>query len=219
MACKAVIFDLDGTLLDTLADLADSMNRVLSRAGFPTHPLDDYRYFVGDGLATMVRRALPEEGCDEETLRRCFADMQEEYGRNWAVKTAPYTGVMEMIEGLAARNIPMAVLSNKPHDWTVEMTDYFFPQRPFAMVFGQRPAVPKKPDPAGALEIAARFGFDPADIRYLGDTNTDMKTAKGAGMPAIGVLWGFRPAEELLASGADRLIGHPDELFNLIDEG
>ncbi|ABZ84183.1 phosphoglycolate phosphatase, putative [Heliomicrobium modesticaldum Ice1] len=219
MACKAVIFDLDGTLLDTLADLADSMNRVLSRAGFPAHSLDEYRYFVGDGLATMVRRALPEAGCDEETLRRCFTDMQEEYGRNWAVKTAPYTGVMEMLEGLAARNISMAVLSNKPHDWTVEMTDYFFPQRPFAMVFGQRPSVPKKPDPAGALEIAARFAFAPADILYLGDTNTDMKTARGAGMPAIGVLWGFRPAEELLASGADRLIGHPSELFNLIDEG
>ncbi|MBM7865974.1 HAD hydrolase-like protein [Heliobacterium gestii] len=218
MAYKAVLFDLDGTLLDTLADLADSMNRVLARAGFPVHPVDAYRYFVGDGLATLVKRVLPEDCCDDETQRRCLAEMQSEYGQHWAVKTGPYAGVVDMIDGLASRGLPMAVLSNKPHDWTVEMTDYYFPQRPFSIVFGQRPSVPKKPDPSGALEIAERLRFAPADILYLGDTNTDMQTATGAGMAAIGVLWGFRPAGELLSSGAQRLIGHPSEIFQVIDE-
>ncbi|MBC9785724.1 HAD family hydrolase [Heliobacterium chlorum] len=213
MTYKAVLFDLDGTLLDTLDDLANSMNRVLAQGGFPTHDVACYRYFVGDGLLTLVKRVLPEECRDEETVQRCFTAMQAEYGRRWAELTRPYDGIPELLQQLAERAIPLTILSNKPDEWTQIMVRHFFPQQAFQLVYGQRPSVPKKPDPAGALEIAAALDIPPEQFLYLGDTNTDMQTANSAGMMAIGVLWGFRPAEELLAAGAKKLIAQPSELL------
>ena len=212
-AYRAVLFDLDGPLLDTLADLADCMNRVLGRHGFPAHPPDSYRYFVGDGVENLVRRTLPAERRDEATLRALKADMKEEYGAHWADKTRPYPGIPALLKSLHTRRVPMAVLSNKPHSLTVAVVTHFFGLSPFAAVFGARDGHPHKPDPGAALEIASALALAPAEVLYAGDTDTDMQTAARAGMFAVGVLWGFRPREELLESGAQALAASPADLL------
>lgn len=216
MSHEAVIFDLDGTLLNTLEDLADSMNAVLRRAGFPTHGVDAYRYFVGEGMPTLVRRAVPEERRDEETLAACLAGMREEYSRRCLAKTRPYPGVPELLDQLTRRRVRMAVLSNKPQDATVQMVALLLKAWRFEAVAGARPGGPMKPDPAGALEIAAELALEPIRFLYVGDTATDMRTAVAAGMRAVGVLWGFRTADELQAAGADVLIQEPLDLLTHI---
>ncbi len=210
------IFDLDGTLLDTLADIAASMNRVLSSLGLPNHPEKAYRTFVGDGMSELVKRVLPPES-GSEVRKRCHSAMLREYGSSWAAQTAPYQGIREMLEFIAARGISMAVLSNKPHRFTVEMTRHFFPDTDFRIIRGADNSIPRKPDPAGALAIAADLGVSPENMLYLGDTATDMRCAVSAGMIAIGVTWGFRDAEELRANGAVRLIAHPMEVARIVN--
>ncbi|NLG84752.1 MAG: HAD family hydrolase [Firmicutes bacterium] len=216
MSFRAVLFDLDGTLLDTLEDLADSMNAVLCRMGFPAHPVESYRYFVGDGMEILVRRALPEgKRGDEETVRACVEAMRAEYGRRWAEKTRPYEGIPTLLEVLRASGILLAILSNKPEEFTRLAVAHFFPNRPFAAVRGLLPGGPRKPDPAGALAIAAELDLPSSSFVYLGDTGTDMETAMAAGMYPVGALWGFRTAEELLAHGAKKLITKPTGLLDL----
>ena len=216
MKFRAVLFDLDGTLLDTLQDLAEAMNSVLRRSGFATHPLQAYKYFVGDGMETLVRRALPEtHGNDEATVSACLAAMKEEYRRRWMEQTRPYPGIPELLDELAARQIQLSVLSNKPDEFTRMMVKKLLPRWQFAWVFGERPGVPRKPDPFSALEIAERSLVASEAFVYLGDTATDMITANAAGMYAVGVTWGFRPAEELTANGAKTLISSPADLLEL----
>jgi len=219
MAYRAILFDLDGTLLDTLEDLADATNEVMATLGFPTHPIDAFRYFVGDGMRNLLLRCLPEARRDEATLDQAVPMFQEAYGRNWADKTRPYDGVPELLDALAERGVPMAVLSNKPDEFTRLCVGRLLPRWEFAAVQGVSETNPKKPAPSGALAIAERLGVAPAEVLYVGDTNTDMKTAAAAGMFAIGVTWGFRPASELLANGAKALIDTPAELLDLLDEG
>ncbi|MFW6164531.1 MAG: HAD family hydrolase [Planctomycetota bacterium] len=217
MSTRAILFDLDGTLLDTLDDLADATNAVLSRLGFPTHPVEDFRYFVGDGLRTMVLRVLPESEQDEETVGQAMAWFREEYGRNWADKTRPYRGVPELLDALTERDFPMAVLSNKPHGFTQLCVAKLLARWDFAAIQGVSDRNPRKPDPTGALRIAERLGVPPAQWLYLGDTNTDMQTATAAGMFALGAAWGFRPTEELTANGAQAILDAPAELLDLLD--
>lgn len=219
MRFKAVIFDLDGTLLDTLEDLADAGNRVLAAAGLPTHPVDRYRYFVGDGVRALVERILPEQVRDPENIERLMAAFRDDYAKNWHVRTRVYDGVGVMLSALQQQYLFLNVLSNKPHDFTRLCVDQFLGGWNFSTVVGQRPGVPRKPDPVSALEIAAGINVPPAEIVYLGDTATDMKTARAAGMYPVGALWGFRTAEELEASGASRLVRHPLELPELIQAG
>jgi len=210
----AVCFDLDGTLLDTLADLADSMNAALARHGFPPHPEGEYRFLVGDGVDVLARRCLPEaHRADDAAWEALVAAMREEYARRWRDRTRPYGGVPELLEALVARSLSLAVLSNKQDDFTHAQVAHFFPGVPFASVAGARPGVPKKPDPAPALALAETLGIPPARWLYLGDTDTDMRTALGAGMVACGALWGFRPEAELRAAGAQHLLRHPSELL------
>ncbi|MCU0727314.1 MAG: HAD family hydrolase [Planctomycetes bacterium] len=214
MVFRAVIFDLDGTLLDTIGDLADSVNAVLARFGLPGHPEDAYKTMVGDGVANLMRRALPgDRRGDEEVVRLGVAAMREEYARRWDARTRPYPGIEEMLAGL---DVPSAVLSNKPEDFTVLAVRRFFPHHPFTAVRGARPGEPVKPDPAGALALAAHMAVVPAEILYLGDTNTDMRTATAAGMYQAGALWGFRGAAELSASGARTLLARPEDLLALL---
>jgi phosphoglycolate phosphatase len=215
MGYMAVLFDLDGTLLDTLEDLADSMNHVLRQHGLPEHPVEAYKYYIGDGIETLVRRVLPEGCTAPSLLADCAAGMRAEYGRRWADKTRPYGGVPELLDALSVRGLPMAVLSNKPDELTRLCVAQLLPQWHFAAVQGARSDVARKPDPAGALDIARRLGLAPSAIVYLGDTNTDMQTAVAAGMYPVGALWGFRPAEELLAHGAEVLIERPIDLMNI----
>ena len=215
MKYKAAIFDLDGTLLNSIDDLADSCNNALEKLGFPTHSRDCYKIFVGDGMRKLVERSLPEDNRDEETLAKCFDEMREQYSRAWAVKSQPYEGVIDMLKKIEQSGMKLAVLSNKPDDFTKLCVDRFLPNVDFTIVCGVCPDRPAKPDPTGALAIANEFGVAPADIIYLGDTNTDMQTANKAGMFAVGAVWGFRTKTELVEFGAQATIFHPLDFIDL----
>jgi phosphoglycolate phosphatase len=211
----AVLFDLDGTLLDTLRDIGDAANRVLVERGYPPHPIQAYRYLVGDGARMLWARALPEGQRDDETIDACLTDYIDEYARGWNVNTQPYEGIGEMLDALVERGLKLAVLSNKPHPFTVQCVETFLSRWRFHTVRGQDEQFPRKPDPASARHVAERLGTTPDCICYVGDTATDMQTATGAGMYAVGVLWGFRERQELEANGAKRIIAHPRELLAL----
>jgi len=215
MPHKAILFDLDGTLLDTLYDLGDAVNRALSLMGFPTHPLGDYRGFIGDGAVILITRALPRENRNETTIRTCLQAFREIYDRNWNVKTRPYDSIPEVLDTLATRGMKMAVLSNKPHGLTIRCVTHLLPNCHFDAVLGQREEAPRKPNPAGALEIAERLHIPPSAFFYLGDSAVDMKTAVAAEMFPVGVLWGFRTADELQENGAKVLIDHPSKILDL----
>ena len=216
MLYKAVLFDLDGTLLNTLEDLADATNAALAQLGLPGHPLDAYKLLVGDGLENLIRRAIGQEPLDQRLLARGIELARHEYANRWAEKTRPYPGIPDLLTELSRRGIPMAVFSNKPDEFTQLCIARLLPQWHFHAVQGATPAVPRKPDPRGALAIAARMGIAPAEVLYLGDTNTDMQTAVAAGMFPVGALWGFRTAEELLATGAAVLVKTPLEVLGWV---
>jgi phosphoglycolate phosphatase len=216
MPFHAVLFDLDGTLLDTLDDIGNAMNRVLAQNGFPTHPIDAYRYFVGDGAHMLIYRALPETDRGETTLRRCLEGFLEDYARNWKVMTKPYEGIPEMLAELTACGLKTAILSNKPHAFSEQCVAEFLSSWRFDIVIGQRNNFPRKPDPAGALEIAEFLAIPAANFLYLGDSAVDMQTAVSASMFPVGALWGFRSADELKQNGARALIDHPLKLLNLL---
>jgi phosphoglycolate phosphatase len=205
---------MDGTLLDTLEDLADAMNRVLEARGLPVHPVDAYRFFVGSGAKNLVLRTLPADRPD--LAAECLQDFLREYEANWTVKTRLYDGVAELLDALTARGIPMAVLTNKPQEFAELCMKAFLPAWDFALTLGQMPGVPVKPDPAGPRQVIRHLGVAPEEILYLGDTDVDMRTAVGAGMFPVGVTWGFRPEDELRASGAAVIIDHPMELLDLL---
>jgi phosphoglycolate phosphatase len=212
-----VLFDLDGTLLDTLQDLASSMNAVLNREGFPPHPVDSYRYFVGDGVSALVQRSLPPpHDSDPALVSRCEERMRAEYAGQWSLTTKPYTGIPELLSAVAAKDLVMCVLSNKPHEVTQLMVTHYFGARAFAVAAGLRPGVPRKPDPAPVLDIATTVGIAPDGFVYLGDTGTDMIAATKAGMWPVGALWGFRTREELIENGALTLIDYPLDLLELL---
>jgi phosphoglycolate phosphatase len=213
-----VIFDLDGTLLDTLDDIADSANLVLAERGHPVHAVDAYKYFVGDGAPTLIHRILPEARRTSEEEAVCLQRYREIYAVRWNLKTAPYPGISAMLGAMAARGMRLAVLSNKPHDATEECVQGFLGDVTFDVVQGQTSEYPKKPDPAGALALARMFGLRPQECMYVGDTATDMQTAVRAGMHPVGVLWGFRQADELTSNGAKRLVAHPSELIPLLED-
>lgn len=217
MVFRAVIFDLDGTLLDTLEDIANAANSVLRRHGFPTHPVDAYRYFVGDGVGKLIERVVPEDHRHPETLKQCLATMREEYVRHLNVTAKPYEGVPELLETLHSNQIKMAVLSNKPEDFTQKCITDFFNNDLFDPVIGQREEFPRKPDPAGALFIAKTWNLPPGEILYLGDTATDMQTALAANMHPVGASWGFRTEDELRSNGAREVIARPMELVSIIN--
>ena len=216
MTYKAVLFDLDGTLLDSIEDMGDSLNRVLVDNGFPTHNRDAYCRFVGDGATNLISRALPEDKRADTIIRSCLDAFLEDYDKNWNVKTKLYDGVPELLDALTSRGLKISVLSNKPHRYTLKCMEGFLSDWNFDVVFGQRDDVPRKPDPAGALEIAEQLDISPSDFLYLGDTETDMKTSIDAGMFPVGVLWGFRSAEKLKESGAKELIKRPLEALDLL---
>lgn len=216
MKYKAVIFDLDGTLLDTLEDLADSMNRVLEKRGLPVHPVKAYRKFVGSGAARLVSRALPPEKRTQIFEADCLEEFSKIYSSNWNNKTMPYEGIPELLDAITSEKIKMAVLSNKPQHFTELCVREFLSAWKFELIFGQREGRPIKPDPAGPLEIARSFSILPQECLFLGDSDIDMKTAVNAGMFPVGAAWGFRSEKELLESGAAELIDRPSKLLDLL---
>jgi phosphoglycolate phosphatase len=215
---RAVLFDLDGTLLDTIEDLTDSMNAVLLTLGFPGHSVSDCKTLVGEGVEHFARGALPAEASqDERLVARSIELMRSEYRARWHRKTRPYDGIPQLLDDLAGRGMKLAVLSNKADDFTRLMVAHYFPGIAFETVAGARPGRAKKPDPAPALEASLLLGVPPAETAFVGDTKTDMETAGRAGMIPIGALWGFRSAPELLENGARYLIRRPAELLWFID--
>ena len=216
MFYNAVIFDLDGTLLDTLCDLSDSMNNVLEKHCFPVHDYESYKYKLGGGVEYLVKRALPESINDEETIENIITEFRSEYAKNWKNNTRPYDGIIDMINSLRSLEYKIAVLSNKPHDFTELCVREFLPYEKFDVVLGHKTGKTLKPNPGGAIEIAEKFNVVKDRILYLGDTNVDMKTAVAAGMYPVGVLWGFRTEKELLENGAKVLLKNPGELLDII---
>ena len=211
---RAVLFDLDGTLLDTLADLANATNHALTQLGCPTHPTKAYRHFVGDGARNLCLRALPAE--KQHLADHALRLMREHYDAHCFDLTKPYPGITDLLSELAARRYPMAVLSNKPDVFTKRMVAHYFPSVPFHIVRGQSVGGLLKPDPTAALQMATELGIPAERWLYLGDTNTDMRTAVNAGMYPVGVLWGFRDREELESNGARELIRTPHDVLRLL---
>jgi len=218
MAYKAVLFDLDGTLLDTLEDLGMAANRMLAARHYPEHPLDAYRYFVGEGALNLVSRTLPEADRDDATINACLKEFLDDYEINWKVKTRLYPGITDMLNYLQGEGYRLSILSNKPQNPTRNCVDEFLSRWQFEEVWGKREGIPRKPSPESALKIAEIMGLSPAEILYLGDTRIDMETASSAGMLPIGVLWGFRTKEELLASGAKALLKTPLDIADLLSQ-
>ncbi|PID71518.1 MAG: HAD family hydrolase [Desulfobulbus propionicus] len=217
MRYKAVIFDLDGTLLDTLADLASSCNRVLVQLGYPVHPNEAYRYFVGDGMTTLVQRILPEDKQTSNVINHAVELFRQDYAENWAVDTTLYEGVGSMLDRLKALGVRICILSNKPDGFTQLCVSKLLGQWTFELIYGQRDGVPRKPDPAGAFALLQELGLKNEEVLYVGDTATDMKTAAAAQLDKVGVAWGFRDVKELQDSGADYIIDHPGQLIDIIE--
>ena len=216
MRFSGVIFDLDGTLLDTIEDIALTMNLVFGRRGFPPFSIADCMRMVGDGMEVLVRRALPGGAGDEALVDEIVQEYREAYGLAWRDHSRPYPGVPELLEGLKARGVRSAVLSNKSHPFIEIMTRELLPFD-FDAVLGALPGVPFKPDPSAALRIASDMGLPPAGFVFVGDTDIDMETARAAGMYPAGALWGFRDAANLKAGGAEVLLASPGDLLRLFD--
>ena len=215
MNYRAVVFDLDGTLADTLEDIADNMNHVLSANGFPEHQYDDYRFFVGNGLKNLVTQCLPESVRNDTTIASCLEQMIAEYNLNYIVKTHLYEGIPELLDELSAHGIRLAVLSNKAHTLTQKICASLLEKWKFEIILGADDRFPRKPDPTSALYISEQIGIMSANICYLGDSDVDMKTAIAAGFYPVGAGWGFRPKKELEENGAKRVIDHPFDLLGL----
>lgn len=213
---KAVIFDLDGTLLDTLTDIADSMNEVLARYGFPVHDYGAYRTMIGAGMDVLARRAVPEDRRDDETVSRVAAAMREEYDRRWSLTSRPYPGVTEMLTLLTERGIPFSVLSNKLDSFAKQMVSALLGDWHFFEVRGLVQGLPRKPDPHIALEMADSLGLPAEQVIFVGDSDIDMETAVSAGMVPVGVLWGYQTPERLTSAGAFALLSSPRELMGIL---
>ena len=213
---KLVIFDLDGTLVNTIADLADSVNHALQTLGYPAQPYEKFPYFVGNGIYKLIERALPPESRDEQTIRSVKAVFMDYYMLHNTDKSTVYDGVGELLRALAGKGVALAVASNKVHEATVAMIARLFPGIGFACVLGQRDGVPTKPNPAIVAEILQTASATPSETLYVGDSGVDMQTAHNAGITAVGVTWGLRPVEELRQNAADIIIDSPMELLEYL---
>ena len=214
---QAVIFDLDGTLADSIADIADSMNRILQHYGFPMHDYDAYKYFVGKGLKNLAIATLPETNRDEATVEACFNALMIDYRKNYINKTKLYDGVGELLSWLAKNNFKLAVLSNKADEIVQPICEVLLKGCCFDIILGVTEQFPRKPSPDAAVFIAKEWGIAPECILYLGDTGIDMQTANAAGMESVGVTWGFRTEQELRENGAKTIIHHPMKLVEIIE--
>jgi phosphoglycolate phosphatase len=209
---ETIIFDLDGTLIDSLEDIADCANTVLRDYGLTVHPKEDYRFYVGDGLTTLVHRIAPV-GTPESLLADLRDGFVRTYEDNWHRATKPYPGIDEMLIAIQKKNCKLAILSNKPDAFTKLCADHFFPHISFLEVWGQKAGLAKKPAPDAALLIARKCGSAPQHCVFVGDTSVDMRTGRAASMSAVGVSWGFREVAELEAAGADTIITKPEQLI------
>ena len=212
---KAAVFDLDGTLCDTLCDLADAVNTALSEHGFKERSLHEIQYAVGNGSVKLIERSLPEDSRDPETIEKIHKRYIELYGKNYLVKTSAYDGLPDVVTKLKKAGIRLAVVTNKPDYRAREIVERFYPDT-FDIISGVSEGVKPKPDPSLTLSILQRLNTDPKDAFFVGDSDVDIKTAKNAGMPCISVLWGFRSENELISSGGERFAKTPEALLKFI---
>ena len=213
---KLVIFDLDGTLLNTIADLAQSTNHALQALGYPTHPEEAYNFMVGNGINKLFERALPEGEKSEENVLRVRREFIPYYDRHNADKSRPYPGIPELLEQLQAEGVRLAVASNKYQAATTKLIARYFPDIRFTAVFGQREGINVKPDPTIVHDILDATHIAPEEVLYVGDSGVDMQTAANAGVTACGVTWGFRPRTELEAFHPAYIVDRADEIFGII---
>ena len=216
MKDHAVIFDFDGTLADTLEDIADNMNRVLAEMGFPTHEYDAYRFYVGGGLKNLVVQCLPKNARTDDMITACHDRMVAGYHIRYIHKTRLYDGIPELLDALSLKGIKLAILSNKADPLTQKICAVLLKNWKFEIILGATERFPRKPDPEAALFISGQIGVHPANIYYLGDSDIDMKLAIAAGFYPVGAGWGFRPKEELVENGANSVIDDPMELLKVM---
>jgi phosphoglycolate phosphatase len=215
MKFSGVLFDLDGTLLNTIDDLAESMNSVLEKHGFPQHSIDAYKYFVGEGMEILVRKSIPPYVCTDDLVELLFKEMKQTYRNRWNLKTKPYDGITDVLLSIKHDGLRIGVLSNKIHDVTCETVHYFFKQIVFDTIIGHRD-FKRKPSPEAAIFIANQWGEIPERILYVGDSMVDMQTAINASMVPAGVLWGFRDKKELLENGARYILDKPLDILTIL---
>lgn len=213
---RAVVFDLDGTLLDTLEDIATAANATLAELGEPELELQAYRELVGEGVMSLLERAVRQDDRGRHDLAQAVLRLEHHYGQCWNRRTRPYRGIPELLDALEQRKLATAVLSNKPHDFTVLCVEQLLAPWRFEMVLGAQQGRPRKPDPSGLLEVLEALKVKPWQVLYLGDTAIDMRTAVAAGCYPVGVSWGFRSHEELLAGGALSVISRPEQLIDML---
>jgi phosphoglycolate phosphatase len=211
-----ILFDLDGTLLNTLDDLADAGNWVCEQNGWATHPVEAYKRMVGNGIPKLVERFSPAEARTPERLAVTLAQFSARYDAHKQDKTAPYAGIPQLLDDLRAEGIQSAVFSNKADALCGSILAHYFGEGCFAAVRGSRPNVPTKPNPAGLFDLMQQLGAEPQDCLFIGDSDVDILTGHNAHLPAVGVLWGFRGKEELVAAGADYLAAEPQDILNLV---
>ena len=215
---KVIIFDLDGTLLDTLEDIAISANFALTSLGFQAQESEKYRYFVGEGVFKLFENIFASDPQNKETIQKAVALFESHYAKQFNQNTKLYDGISKMLTFLQKRGFKMAILSNKPDSFTKLCAIKYLREWKFDVVYGAREGVPRKPHPKGALEISELLHVKPEECYYLGDTMIDMQTANGAGMIALGALWGFREEAELREHGAKHLVKTPSEVIKLLAE-
>lgn len=214
---KAVLFDLDGTLVDSLTDLADGVNRAIAQRGFATHPVEAFKYFVGDGIPKMIERALPENCRDAATVDEIKKDFLEYYSQHYADNTYAYNGMPELVNTLKNQGYIIAVVTNKQQDMADEVVKSLYGDV-FDLIFGKREGIPAKPDPTAALMAMEQLGVKPEECVFIGDSGMDVATAVNSGAVPVGELWGFRDREELLKNGAKYIIEKPQQLLDIIEE-
>ena len=215
MKFKGVIFDLDGTLVNSLEDIADAMNSVLQDLNYPTHSYEAYQYFIGSGLRNLVSKALPATHNDEKHIDSCYQLMIDKYSDNCTCKTKSYDGIRELLDYLISQNIKLSVFSNKSDELTKKIVADLFPNY-FNPVVGLSVEALKKPNPSEAIAISKSLGLKTEEIIFVGDSGIDMQTATNANMLAVGVSWGYRPEEELFAEGAKYVLSNPSELIQIL---
>lgn len=216
MKYKAVIFDLDGTLLDTIDDISDSVNVTLRERNYHEFTVEEYKYFVGRGVDELISSVIEKGEIDPLEFDDLKAGYIKAYNQRNNTKTKVYDGIMELLKQLKSKGVNINILSNKPHFQTVDVVKHYFKDIVFDQVYGKLPEFEIKPNPASALDLIAKLHLKPEEVLYVGDTNTDMQTAINANLKKVGVLWGFRTKEELIKAGADYIVSRPEEIIDII---
>jgi phosphoglycolate phosphatase len=213
---KAIVFDLDGTLLNTLESIGNAFNRSLRKLELPVHEIDRYRYFIGDGVFNCARRALPPDHCNEENVNKLVEIERLDYATSWKDDAQPYDGIQALLDSLRGADYRLAVLTNKDDVFAQQCVRHFFPATQFDCVVGHSESVPHKPDATGGNLIAEQLGLATHELAMIGDTSIDIHTAQACNMFSVGVLWGFREIAELEEAGANRIIASPSQLLDVL---